>query len=137
MVMTKEEYAAQGKKNRRIGAKFERDTRKDMEDKGWIVDKWSNNVDLDSEEIVKAKLPFSGGYARVIGTGFPDFVIFHLEFEDNYKLIFVECKINGKLSKTEKLKMNFLIKQGHNCFVAYKDGKEISYKEFLGYEDKS
>lgn len=36
----------QGKKNRASGADFERRVRKDLENKGWIVDKWSNNVEL-------------------------------------------------------------------------------------------
>jgi len=34
----------QGKKNRANGAEFERRVRKDLEEEGWIVDKWSNNV---------------------------------------------------------------------------------------------
>lgn len=35
----------QGKKNRASGADFERRTRADLNDKGWTVDKWSNNVE--------------------------------------------------------------------------------------------
>ena len=34
----------QGKKNRADGAKFERIVRADLEKKGWIVAKWTNNV---------------------------------------------------------------------------------------------
>ena len=37
----------QGKKNRASGADFERRTRKDLESKDWIVDKWSNNVEFN------------------------------------------------------------------------------------------
>ena len=36
----------QGKKNRASGSAFELRVRKDLEEKGWIVDKWSNNVEL-------------------------------------------------------------------------------------------
>ena len=36
----------QGKKNRASGARFELKTRKDLEKDGWIIDKWTNNVDL-------------------------------------------------------------------------------------------
>ena len=140
MVMTKEEYKKQGKTNRRHGAEFERKVRKDTISKGWIVDKWSNNVDLDTQEIVQAKSNMYGSRS----CGFPDFVMFRLTedfdtetYEDYYKLRFVECKINGKLSKKEKLKMNFLIKQGHKCFVAYKDGKEIIYREFVEYKERN
>lgn len=37
----------QGKKNRASGADFERRVRSDLNDKGWIVDKWSNNVEFE------------------------------------------------------------------------------------------
>jgi len=36
----------QGKKNRKSGLEFERKVRKDLEEKGWIVSKWMNNVEL-------------------------------------------------------------------------------------------
>lgn len=39
----------QGKKNRASGADFERRTRKDLENKGWVVDKFGNNVDINIE----------------------------------------------------------------------------------------
>ena len=42
-MMTKSEM---GKKSRRDGMAFERKVRKDLESKGWIVDKWTNNVDI-------------------------------------------------------------------------------------------
>lgn len=35
-----------GKKSKAQGAAFELRVRKDLEEKGWIVDKWSNNVEL-------------------------------------------------------------------------------------------
>lgn len=34
----------EGKKNRNAGLRFERKVRADLESKGWIVDKWTNNV---------------------------------------------------------------------------------------------
>lgn len=39
----------QGKKNRLSGAAFERRVRADLEAKGWIVDKWTNNVDFNKD----------------------------------------------------------------------------------------
>ena len=36
-----------GKKSRDAGMRFERKVRADLESKGWIVDKWTNNVDLE------------------------------------------------------------------------------------------
>ena len=41
----------QGKKNRAAGARFELKVRKDLEEKGWIVSKWMNNVEfIDTSE---------------------------------------------------------------------------------------
>ena len=36
-----------GSKSRSGGGQFELRVRKDLEEKGWIVDKWSNNLDLE------------------------------------------------------------------------------------------
>lgn len=43
---TKEEKKKQGKKNKVAGTRFELKVRKDLEDKGWIVDKWTNNIEF-------------------------------------------------------------------------------------------
>jgi len=39
----------QGKRNRANGAAFELRVRKDLTEKGWIVDKWGNNVEFSKE----------------------------------------------------------------------------------------
>ena len=39
-----------GKANREAGARFELKVRKDLESKGWIVDKWGNQVIFEEEE---------------------------------------------------------------------------------------
>lgn len=86
---------ARGKKSRKSGAAFELQVRKDLESKGWIVAKWSNNVDLitDIQEVkdyikdklksdttgilVPARHKFRGiGIPMAMGTGFPDFIAF-------------------------------------------------------------
>ena len=96
----------QGKKNRASGARFELKVRKDLESKGWIVAKWSNNVEFDSHKekvstagssmvrsisatnipgfdspncgkLISAKHKFRGiGIPMAMGTGFPDFICF-------------------------------------------------------------
>jgi len=38
----------QGKKNRASGARFEKRVREDLEEKGWIVDRWTNNVEFSN-----------------------------------------------------------------------------------------
>ncbi len=91
-----------GKKSRKSGADFERRVRKDLEEKGWIVSKWMNNVDFEQDytgnefsealkkgnlkaedgamkigKLIPAKHKFRGpGIPMVIGTGFPDFISF-------------------------------------------------------------
>ncbi len=91
---------AQGKKNRQAGARFELKVRKDLESKGWIVDKWSNNVEFiekpetdflganvaiairNNETYPKGKLIIAkrkyNPHKKVmaIGVGFPDFIAF-------------------------------------------------------------
>ena len=46
----KKSEVKKGKKSRAAGARFELRVRKDLEDKGWIVDKWSNNVEFEGDE---------------------------------------------------------------------------------------
>ena len=84
----------QGKKSRAAGSRFELKVRKDLEDKGWIVSKWMNNVKLETlkindkiinmfngvHELVPAKHKFRGpGIPMAIGTGFPDFIAFKIK----------------------------------------------------------
>jgi len=96
-----------GKHSKAKGGIFELRVRKDLEEKGWIVDKWSNNLDLENGNIHPAKRRFARFNASMgvmtIGTGFPDFIAFQKR-GDNYKIIGVEVKINGKLSREEKEK---------------------------------
>ncbi len=47
---------AKGKKNKLKGARFELKVRKDLEAKGWIVDKWTNNVDLGGQDKTVVKI---------------------------------------------------------------------------------
>jgi hypothetical protein len=91
-----------GKKSKASGGQFELRVRKDLEAKGWIVDKWSNNFDLEEGEVIPAKRKFNP-FSKVmtIGTGFPDFVCFEKR-GDLYKVIGVEVKMNGLLNRVEK-----------------------------------
>ncbi len=151
---------AQGKKNRRSGAKFELEVRKDLESKGWICAKWTNNV---AEATSKNPLEWEGGLKLIaakpkfnpfskalsLGTGFPDFIAltrvdsnatWPIQNEDgNYSLsgircwIGVEAKSNGYLDKEEKEKCRWLL--ANNIFskiLIAKKGKdgEIIYNEF-------
>jgi len=147
----------QGKKNRAAGARFELKVRKDLESKGWIVDKWSNTVKLSPMqtnprneifygELVPAKRKYNP-FKKVmaIGTGFPDFIVFQKLLTNNkdvlklgnlYSIFGIEVKSNGFLTKEEKEKCKWLL--DNNTFskilIASKGTKrgQIVYKEFEG-----
>ena len=93
-----------GKNSRKKGGEFERKVRKDLEQQGWIIDKWTNNFDLEKKEITTAKRKFNP-FMKVfsIGTGFPDFICFK-RIGENFDIIFVEVKRTGNLDKDEKNK---------------------------------
>lgn len=131
----------QGKKSKIRGGNFELIVRKDLEAKGWIVNKWSNNYDLEEGEIVPAKRKYNPyAKAMTIGTGFPDFVAFQLMEGERYKIIGVEVKTNGTLNRVEKDKcLQYLnkkifseiwiasrVKENNRVRVEYIDFSEIA-----------
>jgi hypothetical protein len=133
-----------GKQSRAQGAKFELKVRVNLEKDGWTVDKWTNNVDLEEEKIVKAKRKYNPfKKILVIGTGFPDFIAFK-KLNEAYEIIGVESKINGILSKVEKEKCSWYLK--NNIFskiliakATPKKGRktEIEYLDFKERFSKS
>ena len=80
IVLKKKVNVKKGSKSRVSGSQFERRVRKDLEDKNWVVDKWSNNLDFEENKIVPAKRVFKRFNPKMsvmtIGTGFPDFICF-------------------------------------------------------------
>lgn len=147
---------AMGKKSKASGAAFELRTRKDLEEDGWIVDKWSNNVECikyDNQEgyfsgefkLSPAKHKFRGmGIPMAMGTGFPDFIIFKprprggdVIYEETFDIIGVECKTNGYLDKIEKGKCKWLLENNifSKILIASKD--KIKNKIVINYEDFS
>ncbi|MEA3248359.1 MAG: hypothetical protein U9Q73_01505 [Nanoarchaeota archaeon] len=139
VVLKKKSAIKRGAKSKAQGGQFELRVRKDLEEKGWIVDKWSNNVDLDLGKIVPCKRKFNPfNKAMTIGTGFPDFVCF--EKRGNlFEVIGVEVKMNGLLSPIEKRKCRWYlenkifseirvarkVKEKNRIRVEYLDVKEI------------
>lgn len=115
VVLKKKSKIRMGSKSRARGGQFELKVRKDLEEKGWTVDKWSNNVDLELKKVVPCKRVFKrfgvDKGVMTIGTGFPDFVAF--DRRDNlFEVIGVEVKTNGTLSREEKLKCSWLLEMG-------------------------
>ena len=142
-----QEKVNQGKRNRAAGKRFEDKTRKDLESKGFVVDRWTNNVffidHVNDEGSIKmfnlgpakpkirmAKLQFGFGPILMNAyTGFPDFVCYNSEHNDVQG---VECKVNGKLDKEEKEKCDWLLENNifSKILIASKNGKEVVYTEW-------
>lgn len=139
----------EGKKSKAAGGRFELKVRRDLEDKGWVVAKWTNNLEPDVQRgfgwiMIPAKRKFNPfSKALTIGTGFPDFVAFQKMSGDvvdpekiYHKVIGVEVKMNGILSKIEKQKCKFLLdnKIFSEILVA-KRGRKDGRKELVEYDD--
>ncbi|MFA4960582.1 MAG: hypothetical protein WC548_02860 [Candidatus Pacearchaeota archaeon] len=128
-VQKKKSEIKKGKKSKISGNQFELRVRKDLEEKGWIVTKWINNIDLEKKQIIAAKRKFNPfSKAMTIGTGFPDFLAFQ-KMNDFYKIIGVEVKSNGTLDREEKEKCRWYLdnKTFNEILIARKKDKEIAY----------
>ena len=126
-----------GKLARAAGARFELKVRTDLEKGGWILDKWTNNVDLETKKLVKAKRKFNP-FIKIlsIGTGFPDFIAFKRKGK-LYDIIGVEVKGNGWLDKTEKGKCKFLLdKKIFSRILIAKKAKERGKIEYIDFAEK-
>ncbi len=124
----------EGGLSRAQGARFELKVRKDLEEKGKIVDKWTNNVDLKKGNLMIARKynPFKKMF--VLGAGFPDFIAIKHVHSELYSVIGVEVKMNGILSKEEKEKCAWYLQKGifSHIWIAKKGDKrgEIEYIDF-------
>lgn len=119
----------QGRRNRLNGAIFERRVRADLISKCFFVDRWTNNV--QDGKCLSAKTNRFGSRT----TGFPDFLAYRLRPGDIYEINFIECKMNGSLSKIEKEKAQLYLKRNycHHFYIAYKTKEKnrvrVNYKE--------
>lgn len=132
----KKSNVKKGRTARAKGARFELKVRENLESNGRIIDKWNNNVDLSLGKLVIAKRkynPFSK--VMTIGTGFPDFISIKQIYEGAYSVIGVEVKMNGILSKIEKEKCVWYLKNKifSQIWIAKKGEKrgEIKYDDFI------
>ena len=133
----KNEFSKRGKENRAKGQRFESQVRKDLEELGWIVDKWTNTVDYEKNKLAPAKRKYNP-FLKVlsIGTGFPDFICFRRE-QDKYNVIGIEVKGNGYLDSVEKGMCFWLLENKiFSRILIAKKGKDnsdlkIEYIDFL------
>lgn len=129
---------SRGKKARAAGGRFELKVRGELEKKGWIIDKWTNNVDIDEGKLVKAKRKFNP-FSKIlgIGTGFPDFFCFRKVESNNYEVIGVEVKTNGWLDKEEKEKCHWLLENKiFSKILIAKRGKKRGEIEYVDFNEK-
>ena len=137
-----------GKRSRAAGQRFERKVREDLEKEGWIVAKWTNNIEFMCTHkehccarLVKVKNKFLGpGRPMMLGAGFPDFICFKQKYEIKtreflYEVIGVESKMTGILDKEEKEKCKWLLDNRvfSKILIAGKGTKrgQIVYTDFL------
>jgi len=138
--MDKKAYSKQGKKNRAAGVRFEAKVRADLKLQGWIIDKWTNNIDFEKNEVVPAKRKYNPfKKVMIIGTGFPDFICFKKSGKKSYEVIGVEVKRNGWLDKQEKEKCEWYLNKKIFSRIliakAVKEGRKLNPK-FIDFEEK-
>lgn len=122
-LQVKMDYKKLGKRNLRRGREFENRVRKELEGKGFIVARWTNNIDLNLKKFIQAKQ----GKFRKVSTGFPDFIVIN----GSNSFYFVECKRKGYLDREEKEKVEIIKKMGFRVYLAYltsKNKRKISYR---------
>jgi len=126
-----------GRKSRGQGARFELKVREELESRNWIVTKWMNNIDLEKGKIIPAKRKYNPfKKVLVIGTGLPDFVAFR-RYGEKCEVIGVEVKINGILSKEEKEKCRWYLKNGvFSAIWIAKKGKKRGQIEYDDFAEK-
>jgi len=96
-----------GKRNRAKGRRFEQRCDEFLRKQGWLLTKWSNNVDLTTKKIVPAK-----GNPFHVSTGFPDRFGINQDKKSEWygNISFFEYKVNGYLDKIEVEKVKVLRK---------------------------
>lgn len=123
-----------GKRSRTEGKAFETRVRADMESKGWIVDRWTNNVKDNKLVPAKAKYnPFTKSMMMGSG-GLPDFIGYHVNKETGVAIVIgVESKIKGKLDKVEKEKCQWLIENNIFRYIFVAEKIKIKNKITIKY----
>jgi len=137
-ISKKKSEIKKGKSSRARGARFELKVRGELEAQGWIMDKWTNNVDLEENKIIKAKRKYNPFKKMlIVGVGFPDFIAFKKTSKKSYEVIGVEVKINGILSKIEKEKCAwYLNNEIFSRILVAKQGAKRGQTEYVDFAER-
>ena len=137
MPQKKRSKIKQGKISRAAGRIFELKVRSDLEKEGWIVDKWTNNVNLEENKLVKVRNLFLGpGKPMMLGAGFPDFIGFKHK-KGKYNIIGVEARSVGYLKPDEKEKCTWYLKNKiFSKILIAKKGKKRGEIEYIDFKKK-
>jgi hypothetical protein len=148
-----EDKKSMGKHSRAAGKRFELKVREDLEKQGWIVCRWSNNIEFEElpdetgipftqGELIPAKHIFNP-YTKAMsaGNGFPDFIAFRLHTCGNcfahhfgpcgFEVILIESKMIGVLDKKEKEKIEWIKNNLKISVVIAKQGKKRGEIEYV------
>ena len=154
----------QGKVSRAQGKAFEVRTRADLESKGWIVDRWNNQVEFEEAtknivdmgkkdfpmmakgikygKLTPAKAKWNNfTKSMMMGNGgFPDFIAFrkHPGFNvkfNQYEVIGIEAKMNGELDREEKEKCKWLLDNGVFSQIFIAEKTKVKNKVVIVYHD--
>ena len=133
MAETHEHAVKRGKASKAQGAAFELKVRADLENKGFICDKWSNNVEFLLKEIkVEDFIAFTHKQINVD-------VSKPLEEEivdgDIPTIIGVESKMTGELTKEEKEKCVWLLQNKIFSKILIASKTKVKNKIVIVYED--
>lgn len=146
------DYKKQGKKNKAIGKAFEKKVMEFYEKEGYVVMRFTKNVDLKLNKLINPKPRFnpftkSIQYSK---SGFPDLIIFKQSIEitnalgkiiRNYEIKGIECKGGNKthkyLSKEEKLKALWYVKKKiFTEFLLAEKGEKRGQIKFIEIKDE-
>lgn len=114
-----------GKKSKAAGARFELRVRKYLEEKGWIIDKWSNNIEFEFHKHLLTEI----GEKLAKDLNNSGFATPDAEIQKVGKLVKVKNKFRGK-------GIPMMLGAGFPDFIAYKRHGGFRYYEVIGVESK-
>jgi len=128
--MKTEDRKKLGKKSRKEGKEFEKRVYSDLVEKGWIVNRWSN--DVKENQLVQAKTSWRrtphGMFPLNLTPGFPDFVC--------HKLYPSTIEVESKVMKMNDAELGYFMDGIGTHKHIYTPTENNKYHEVIGVECK-